>query len=481
MPDSDEEFEVATSTPRSARTGILIGARALTGVIGIAVGAAVIAAATFLPLPTLGAAAPSIAVTPVPAAQQLVCPGSVMRLGDENGANATATSAIGTPTATRAATSGTLETRTLASTDAGGGEGAPTLVTAEAAASTSIAGAQSQSVTTPDYRGFAAAECARPSSDSWLVGGSTATGRTTLLTIANPGAALSTVTIEIFGEDGLIDAPGTNGIVVAPGSQRVLSLAGFAPSLESLSVHVTSRGGPVVANLQQSIVRGIDAGGVEIIGATTSPALTNVVPGVLIHDAAAVEGALGDEGYGDLGTVVRVLVPGSEAASATIRVIPSAVGATGASFDLSLPAGVVTDVPIDELADGSYTVVVEATVPVVAAVRASTITDGISDLAWFASAEALTDSAFVAVATGPSATLQFGNPGTESATVLVDDVTLEVPAGSTVSLAIDDNNSYMVTGADGLFASVSFAAPGKLGSYLLGASATREAPVVVYP
>ena len=481
MPDSTDDVEVAASTPRSARTGILIGARALTGVIGIVIGVGVIAAATFLPLPTLGAGAPSTAVTPVPAAQQLVCPGSVMRLGDENGANATTTSAIGSPTTTREVSSGTLETRTLASTDAGGGSGAPILVTAEAAAATSLAGAQSQIVSTADYRGFAAAECARPSSDSWLVGGSTATGRTTLLTIANPGAALSTVTIEIFGEDGIIDAPGTNGIVVAPGSQRVLSLAGFAPSLESLSVHVTSRGGPVVANLQQSIVRGIDAGGVEIIGATTSPAETNVIPGVLIHDAAGVEASLGAEGYDDLGTVVRLLVPGTEAAEATIRVIPTAAGAEAASFDLSLPAGIVTDVPVDELPDGSYTVVVETSVPVAASVRASTISDGASDLAWFASADALTDSAFVVVATGPSATLQFGNPGDESATVLVGDVTVEVPARSSAALTVDDNSSYLVTGADGLFASVSYSAAGRLGSYLVGASATREPAVVVYP
>lgn len=464
-----------------ARAGVLIGARALTGVIGIAVAVAAIAAATLLPLPTIGTPAPSVAVTPVPAAQQLVCPGSVLRLGDESGANATQTSAIGSPTTTRAATSGTLETRVLADTDAGGGTGAPTLISSVEGGTSSIAGAQSQTVTTGDYSGLAAAECARPSSDSWLVGGSTATGRTTLLTLVNPGEALSTVTIEILGEDGLVDAPGTNGIVVAPGSQRVLSLAGFAPSLESLAVHVTSRGGPVVANLQQSIVRGIDAGGVDIIGATNAPATTHVVPGVLIANGAAVQAALGQEGYADLATAVRLYVPGTEAAETTIRVIPTGGATASESFDLTVPAGVVTDVPIEELADGSYTVVVESSVPVVTSVRASTITGDASDLAWFGAADALSDSAFVSVASGPSATLVLGNPGRESATVSVGDASVEVPAGTTVAVPVDDNESYLVTGAGGLFASVSFAAPGRLASYLLGASATQEPAVIVYP
>ena len=479
-PIGDEPAAAASMPSRRRVGGVHVGARALTGVIGIAVAVSAITAATLVPFPTLDAAAPSVSVQPEPAAQQLVCPGAVLRLGDESGANATVASAIGTATTTSDATSGTLDSVVLADTGSGAGQGAPTLLSASAA-TTTIAGAQSQSVNTSDYRGLAAAECARPSSDSWLVGGSTATGRTTLLTLANPGESLSTVTIELFGESGVVDAAGTNGIVVAPGTQRVVSLAGFAPGLASLAVHVTSRGGPVVANLQQSIVRGIDAGGVDIISATKAAATSHVVPGVRILDSAGVQAAQGGAGYDDLGTIVRVFVPGAVDADATIRVLSAEDGVASSGFDLTLAAGVVTDVPIDELPDGSYTVVVETSVPTVTAVRASTINGDASDLAWFAAGDALTDSAFVSVANGDSAILELGNPGDAAASVKVGDMSVTVPAGSSVTVPVGDNQSYLVTGAEGIFGSVSYASPGRLASYLLGASATRQPPVIIYP
>ena len=175
-PVVDEPAAAASTVPRARVGGVRVGARALTGVVGIAVAIAAITAATLVPFPTLDAAAPSVSVRPEPAAQQLVCPGAVLRLGDESGANATVASAIGTATTTSDATSGTLESVVLADTASGAGQGAPTLLSASAA-TTTIAGAQSQSVNTSDYRGLAAAECARPSSDSWPTTSSRVRGR----------------------------------------------------------------------------------------------------------------------------------------------------------------------------------------------------------------------------------------------------------------------------------------------------------------
>jgi len=463
------------------RARLLVGARAATGAIGIVIGVGVVAAATFLPLPTVVLAPASVTVVPVPSTAQLVCPGAVLRLGDESGANATEASAIASAASTRGATSGEVESRALAATAAGGGVGAPTALLVPAGSDASIAGAQSQSVATSDYRGFTAAECARPSSDAWLVGGSTAVGRTTLLTIANPGAVASTVTLQLYTEDGLVDAPGTNGIVVAAGSQRVLSLAGFAASVESLAVHVTSRGGPVVANLQQSVVRGIDPGGVEIIGSTTAPATRQVIPGVIVSNAAELAGMLGLEGYEDLDTVLRVLVPGDAAARASVRIRPSAADGTGTSFDLSLDAGVITDIPIDDLEDGHYSVEIDSDVPVVGALRVATVADGDADLAWFAAAAALTGDSFLAVAPGPSATLSLTNSGSAAVSASLDGVAFTLPGGSSVSLDVGDGATHLLSGATGLYASVGYAGAAKLGAYTLSASATTEPPVTVYP
>ena len=463
------------------RARLVVGARAATGAVALVLGAGLIAAATFLPLPSARLEPQSVTVTPVPAADELVCPGAVLRLGDESGANATDASAIGSSTSVRASTTGEVESRALGATDAGGGLGAPTVLTVPSAPDAGIAGAQSQSVETADYRGFAAAECGAPSSDAWIVGGSTAVGRTTLLTIANPGAVPTTASVEIYGENGIIDAPGTTGIIVAAGSQRVLSLAGFAPSLDLLAVHVTTRGGPVVANLQQSVVRGIDPGGVEIVGATAAPATSQVIPGLTIRNAVETQGLLGIDGFADLESVLRVFVPGENDAATTVSITAAADGAAAASFELVLPAGVVTEVPLDDLVDGRYSVDVESDVPVVAALRGSTVAGEAADLAWFTAAEPLTGDTLIPVAAGPGSTLSVSNTTDEAIVATLDEQTVEVPAGGSVGIPVDDARTYRLAGGAGLAVSVGYSAAGRLAAYTVSASATEEPPVVVYP
>jgi hypothetical protein len=472
---------------------VVVSARVATGIVGIAVAVATIAAAGLLEIPTLVREPHSVSVTPVPAAKQLVCPGAVLQLGNSGGQNASAASALGQPSIARAATSGEVESATLTASDTtASAAGSPTLLTVPVAtdgAAVGIAGAQHQAVDRDDYRGLAAAACAQPSSDSWLVGGSTAVGRTTLLALANPGSVDSTIAIEVFSADGLVQAPGTLGIIVPSLGQRVISLAGFAPAAAALAVHVVSRGGPISATLQESIVRGIEASGVDIIGPTAAPSKINVIPGLLIADADAVGGRLGEEGFDDLRTVIRVFVPGSDPAKATVRIVPEDASLTGASFDLSLDPGVVTDVPVEGLTDGAYSVELDTTVPVAAAVRASTVAGqsvgstpaGASDVAWFGSATVLTDSTFASIAPGAGASLHLSNPADTAATVTIGDVSVTVDAGASVTVPVTGGASYRLGGAAGLYASVSFAAPGQLASYLVSSAANDEAPVVIYP
>jgi hypothetical protein len=469
---------------------IVITSRVVTGIVGTTVAAATIAAAALLPLPTYVLAPQPVTVTPEPATKQLICPGAVLQLGDTGGQNASVASAIEQPAVTIATSEGSYDTSSLRQRDdAPDSAGAPTLVTAPAAAAStvSIAGAQYQVVDLGDYRGLAAASCATPSSDTWLVGGSTAVGRTTLLTLANPGAVDTTVAIELFSGEGEVDASGLTGIIVPAQGQRVLSLAGFGPGLAQLALHVTSSGGPVAANLQQSIVRGIEPGGVDVIGATAAPNTRAVIPGVVIRDSEALAGRLGEDGYDDLTAALRVFVPGDTDAQARVSFISEA-DEPAAAFDLSLTAGVVTDVPIEGLVDGSYSVVVESSVPVVAAMRASTVAaaktgsvpEGASDVAWFAAATALGDSAFAAVPSTPGASLHLVNVTEESIIVTVGTGAVVVEAGASVTVDVTGGESVTLTSAEGIFASVSVQAPGRLASFLLSSAATGEAPVLIY-
>jgi len=182
-------------------------------------------------------------------------------------------------------------------------------------------------------------------------------------------------------------------------------------------------------------------------------------------------------------------VPGDVAAQASVRVIPEGDALTGASFDLVLDPGVVTDVPIEGLVDGSYSVVVETTVPVVAAMRVSTVAvtsagvtpAGAADVAWFAAATALSDSVFASVASGTGASLHVANPGDSAATITIGTTSVSVAAGASVTVAVTGGEVLSITGAEGLYASVGYAAPGRLASYLVSSVANSEAPVTVYP
>ncbi|MGX5680757.1 DUF5719 family protein [Schumannella luteola] len=492
QPDEDlrEERE-----PITMRGVAIVGARVVTGAIGIGVAAVAIAAAALVPFPSVTSEAASELVIPVPTAQQLVCAGPVLRLSDDSGQAATQASPIGLPERASDSSSGSVATDALDQSDAGTGgtDAAPQVIStppneADPTERILLSGAQSQAVAEGDFVGLAAADCGVASADIWLAGGATTVGRTTLLTLNNPTEVPATVDLELFGENGLITAPGTSGIVVPPSGQRVLSLAGFAPEVESPVVHVTSAGGQVVAELQQSIVRGLVAGGVDIVGPTQSPSLETVIPGLVIAGGADIEENLGlGPGFEDLQTVLRVFVPGDAPADATIRVIPEDGVGTGTSFEFEFDAGRVQDVPIPDLADGSYTVRVESSVPLIAAARVSAAAGDSSDLAWLPAAPALSEIAPVTIAPGPSPRLHLANPTTEPVTVELagsdggEDATVEVAAGAAVNVEVEPGASYILTGFERLFAAVSFVDGGSIAGYVVRPPGVGSSSILIYP
>jgi hypothetical protein len=481
---------LAAKAPRRARGAVVVGVRIVAGTVGVAVAALALAAAALLPIPRHTVGQPSQVVTPVATAQQRVCAGPLLRLGDKTGAGATVVRSVGRPAVRSAQTDGKAEASELAATDNTSGL-APQVLTLPAGSSSSgrplLAGSQSQSANFEDLVGFASAECSEASSDSWLVGGATSTGRTSLLTLSNPSAVVATVTLSIYAETGVVSAAGTDGIVVPAGSQRVFSLAGFAPNIASPVVHVQSRGGQVVANLQQSTVRTLEPGGLDIVGAASAPSTSNLIPGIVVANSDAVVARQGEPGFSDLGSVIRVFVPGTIAAKARISVVPEN-GTTGAtSVALSVPAGLVTDVPLDTLPDGSYTVTVSSDAPLVAGARVSTVgATGQSDFAWVAAAEPLRDHALVAIAPGPSPLLHLANPTTRAATVTIRvkgeaEATVTVPAGQTVSRPVTASVDYTIGGFNTLAIAVSYAGDAQVGAYTVSASAPASQPLRIYP
>ncbi len=495
-----------TETQRGtgARKFAIASARGVLGLFGIGVAIVSVAAATWLPLPVLGTGPGSTLVTPVASIQQRICAGPILRLGDETGQEATTAISVGKADVTSAATVGAPRLEDMVATGNESNSPAQRLILEPGDAGTAagiLAGSQSQFVDDTEYVGFAASDCAKASSDNWLVGGSTITGRTTLLSLNNPSKVSSTVSVQIFSENGAVDASGTEGIVVTPGGQRILSLAGFAPGIASPVVHVTSTGGQVTASLQESIIRTLTPGGVDVIGASTSPSTVTVIPGVVVAAPDSVDATGGLNGYGDAAAVLRILVPGTGSTTVTVSAIPEDGSVAPSVSELAVESGIVTDVPLGDFLKGTWTFTVTSETPAVVAARTTTVTlatdptssvdsgtDPVvtsTDFAWFVGAPELDGTALVSVAKGPSPMLHLANTGTADAVVTIDasagaGTTVTVPSGHAVALPVVGDLTYTLGGFTSLHASVSYRADGRLAGFVVSPPEGVSRPVTVY-
>ncbi|MFC9917652.1 DUF5719 family protein [Agromyces binzhouensis] len=457
---------------------------------GLAAGALI--AASTAPLPEVAARPPSTVVQPAESRQLRVCPGPLLSLADDAASAATARS-VGAPALSIVAEpeSASIEQAPLDAPDNADAatDGGPVAISAEPGAVLAgmLAGAQSQSAATESLRGFAAAACVEPASDSWLLAGATEVGRSGLVLLANPGEVASTVDVRVIGETGAVEAPSGLGIVVPPRSQRVVSLAGLAPSVRTPVIHVTSAGAPIAAALQHSIVLGLEPAGVELSTPVAPPATRQVVPGLVITD---VRGVAPDDDHaeGDDFPAVRLFAPDDADASATVEVRDE-VGAVVSQVDVTLAPGQTTDLPLGTLEAGSYTVVVDADAPVVAAARSTVLGEGddpiLADLAWAVATGALLERAAVAIPDGPDAALRLANPGDDGATATVtiggSERSVAIPPGGAASVDVRGGDRVILDGVEGMHAAVTFGGGDVLASMPVSPPGPLDSPVRVFP
>ncbi|HRN29995.1 MAG TPA: DUF5719 family protein, partial [Terrimesophilobacter sp.] len=166
--------------------------------------------------------------------------------------------------------------------------------------------------------------------------------------------------------------------------------------------------------------------------------------------------------------------------------------AEGLVVPIELTAGEVTDIPFDGLADGSYTITIESTVPVVAAARSSLVAesagdgdDGATDFAWFGTASPLAATALVSVAPGPGSVLHLVN--TTPSPVRADihagigaSTVADVPAGGAVAVPVTAGGNYTITGFDTLYLAVSYAGDGALAGFTVTGPLPIASAVTVY-
>jgi hypothetical protein len=484
----------------------------LAGIGGALVTGAVVAVLCLVPLPSLTLTAPSLEITPVPATPTKICPGGLVdvigRASDATTFQGFAAPAISVMGATAAPTQTPLEAPDNVATDS---QLWPQLLTGTKSAGGGtdlIAGAQSQLTVAEVISGLALTGCGEASTDQWLVGGSTEVGRTSLLFLNNPLDVDALVSLEIFGENGQVDAPGMNNLVVAPRSQRIISLASFAPELVEPVVHVTTTGGQVLAAIQQTVTRVLTPSGVEIVSPGATPALTQVIPGIALTGQAGQDSE-GGQVTSDLAPAVRVLIPGKSDAEVTVTVI----GQTGEPYVIKtkLTAGRTLQLPFLGVPDGIYTAVVTAAVPVVAAARtisslawpmapetpapagdaapakAAPAPTGLGgDFTWNASSLTLNGTALIPVPAGPHPTLTLYNSGDETQSVAITSSgsawqTVEVPARASRTLAAPQLSLLAIADAHSIHATVTMRDRGLGSAYPVAPASRLGSQVTVFP
>lgn len=485
----------------------LIGGTTL-GVVAIGAVGVLIAGSALAPIPVIGGGPESQVVAPVATDRLRVCPGPIVRLGEVSGEDANVALTVGSPELTTDSTLGAVEVENLQ--PAGSDENVPAkllrLKPQPSGELGLVSGGQTQLVNEPDLAGFAAAGCIKQGSDTWLVGGATTTGRTTLLLLTNPSSVDSEVNVEVYSEKGLQDVSSGNRLLVPAGGQQVLSIAGLASGLTSPVVHVSSEGGRVTAQLQESVVRTLTPGGVDVFTGSVAPSTSLVIPGVVIASPEEVESATAATDFEDLAGVLRILIPepDSSKADSTVSMLVSAIPESGdsdpSSATFSIEVGKVTDLPLASFEPGSYTFTIKTDLPAVAAVRTSTVTlkqptageagdqppviDSL-DFAWFAAAPEIAEETLISVAPGPGAMLHLVNTGSEAAVVTVDAEvgagnTLTIPAGAAVAVPVTDGISYTVAGYSKLRASVSYQGPGTLAGFVIQSQSRQATSVRVF-
>jgi hypothetical protein len=295
--------------------------------------------------------------------------------------------------------------------------------------------------------GLLAAECSDASNSSWLIGGSTETGRDAILTISNPSKVDARVDLEFFGAQGFIEAPASRGLIVPAGAQRSYSLAGFAPNEPSPVVHVVSNGAPVWSTLQVSTIRGLTPGGLDRITAIAEAATVVSIPIIREPDAELIGPLRAETGYSDTETMIRLFAPGAEDANVTITITHHESDEEPIVVTTVIAANEVVDIPVAELHDGDYSVTVSSSVPLFATARVSSH-DGettVTDVAWVSAMAPSNASSSAAIPF--RGTLAIANPSDTEISVIVrangvESTVIVGPLGTT-PLVVREGSIYL--------------------------------------
>lgn len=451
------------------------GARAVTGLVVIGAAAAAVTLLGTVKLPEVSTKPAAVTVDTTQKAQRtLACAGSFAELGADPEHPSTA---VPQGFAT-VAVSGTGEASKL-KRPSGGGD--PTVLRADA--HETLGAAQIQSVKTENLRGSTASACAEPRNEQWLIGGSTAVGSATTLSLGNPGTVTATVKISLYDGEGPVAAIKTAGVILAPGTQQIISLNGYAPERDRIAVRVSSSGAPVTASLGVGQVSGINPFAVSSVTRQGEPEKHLVIPG--IANQSNRKAGPSDAGEGDqFPVIVRAIAPSGDIGKAKVRALDEAGRSTDVG-ELSLLAGGVAELTIKHWPAGANAMLIDSNLPIVAAVQGSVQHDDDHDNEWFVPAPEILPDAATAVPIVDGGKLVLVNPGAESATVRIADAkekakTTEVRLNPGSATEVSAPPAALVTSDRSIHAGVRVLSNGDLAGYPVLPLDPRDGTLTVY-
>lgn len=241
-------------------------------------------------------------------------------------------------------------------------ETATTLVSAEGGLAPGLVTARVSADSGGEGKGLASSPCLTPAAETWLVGGTAGPGQRDVLMLMNPTATDSQVDLAAYSKGGPLDLTGQEGIVVPAGETRTVKLSALAPHVDELTVRVRTESGLIAAAIADDRMEGLTPMGSDLITGAGDPDRSVTL-------AAVPAGAGARE--------LQIMVPGGD--SGTVRL--TALTESGElplleGQPAELTSGHLTVLDVTKALGGRAAAIrLDADVPVVAAVSASTAAD----------------------------------------------------------------------------------------------------------
>ena len=267
--------------------------------------------------------------------------------------------------------------------------------------------------TTGRSRSVHSVSCTQPTGDTWLVGGSTVSGRRDVVFLTNVETTPALVDVSVYGMTGVQQPASSQGLTVRARSQTTLALDALAPGLGATAVHVHVRSGRVAAALLDTAAIGNVPAGVDWVPPSVAPTRHLLVTGIPVQP--------------DGRHLLVLVAPGGSDAQVRVRLVtPQGTLSPGPLSSISVPSGRLLTVDLGKSGGflPPYAVLVDSDQPVEAGVWTQRGDRGqLTDFAWAGStAPLLGGSVVLPWATQSSTagtTLELTAPGGQDLSVRV--------------------------------------------------------------